>query len=155
MIEIKFDTSAFDELAEKFASIDFSSAVSRALNRVGDMVTTAVGRELASETGMHVHDVRDAMDQERSTPGDLTYTITILGGYTSLAEFRMRHERESAHGRGRTGARSRARSSARTSRCSGACSRRDCRSRNCSVRTSRSNSAAAIRRLSCAQRCER
>ena len=83
MIEIKFDTSAFDELAEKFASIDFSSAVSRALNRVGDMVTTAVGRELASETGMHVHDVRDAMDQERSTSGDLTYTITILGGYAS------------------------------------------------------------------------
>jgi len=48
MIEIKFDTSAFDELAEKFASIDFSSAVSRALNRVGGVGGTLRPSALAT-----------------------------------------------------------------------------------------------------------
>ena len=38
MIDIQFDTSAFDELTEKFSTIDFTPTISRALNRVGDMV---------------------------------------------------------------------------------------------------------------------
>lgn len=92
-INIKFDLSPWIDTFEKARS-QMPVAVSRALNRTGDMVATAVGRELASETGMHVHDVRDNMEQDRSTPGDLTYTITIHGGYTSLAEFDPRQTRE-------------------------------------------------------------
>jgi hypothetical protein len=92
-INIKFDLSPWINTLEK-ARGEMTVAVSRALNRTGDMVPTAVGRELASETGMHVHDVREHMDQERSTPADLTPTITIHGGYTSLAEFDPRQTRE-------------------------------------------------------------
>src|SRR5260370_27279411 len=93
MIKIDFDLSPWIDMLEKARS-QMPVAISRALNRTGDMVATAVGRELASETGMGVRDVRDHMEQDRSTPGDLSYTITIHGGYTSLAEFDPHQTRE-------------------------------------------------------------
>jgi hypothetical protein len=36
---------------------------------------------------MHVHDVRDAIEQQKSTPDDLEYIITISGEFQPLSEF--------------------------------------------------------------------
>jgi hypothetical protein len=89
MIDIKVDVTGLEELAAKFAAAAKSmpAAISHALNRTGDQVTTAIGRTLADETGMHVHDVRDAMTQDKSTAGNLEYVITISGAYQPLSEF--------------------------------------------------------------------
>ncbi len=88
-IRITFDMSGFQTWIDEIDRIadELPGAVSRALNRTGDMATTKVGRVLADETGAHVHDVRDAIEQFPSTPDDLTYTISISGEWMPLSEF--------------------------------------------------------------------
>jgi hypothetical protein len=86
MIEIKFDLSSWIDLLEKVRA-EAPAAISRALNRSGDMVATVVVRTLADETGLAVQEVRDELDTSHSTPADLEYTITIPGRYLTLAHF--------------------------------------------------------------------
>jgi hypothetical protein len=89
MFDITLDTSELDAHIEQFRWVaqELPAAVSRALNRAGDAATTAIGRELAAETGAHVHDVRDGMEQYPSSPDDLIYTISVSGEFMPLSEF--------------------------------------------------------------------
>jgi hypothetical protein len=89
MFNFTVDSSEIDSHIDRFRFVgeQMPAAISRALNRTGDMATTAVGRELAQETGMHVHDVRDSIEQEKSTPDTLEYTIVISGEFQPLSEF--------------------------------------------------------------------
>jgi hypothetical protein len=95
MITIKLDTSAVKAAAERLerAQSEIRPAISRALNRAGDQTTTAVGRQLAEETGLGVRQVRQAMTVRRSTPASLVYEISIKGGATPLSEFAPRETR--------------------------------------------------------------
>jgi hypothetical protein len=88
MIEISINDT-IERMAEHFEQVgeQMPAAISRALNRAGDMATTAIGRTLAHETGIAVGAAREAMSQKRSTPGDLEYVITIEGDFLPLSEF--------------------------------------------------------------------
>jgi Prophage minor tail protein Z (GPZ) len=60
MISIEFDLSNWIDTLEKVRD-RMPAVISRALNRAGDQVATVVGRDLASETGLGVREVRDEM----------------------------------------------------------------------------------------------
>ena len=70
--------------------VEIRPAMSRAINRTGDMVATAIGRELASETGLPIGEVRDELEISHSTPADLEYTITVPGRHLTLQRFAPR-----------------------------------------------------------------
>jgi hypothetical protein len=76
MINIEFERIGVARRSGAVRGLDLKPAISAALNRTGDMVATAVKRELVDETGLHAHDVADAMTKHRSSPGDLTYSIS-------------------------------------------------------------------------------
>ncbi len=80
------DLLRFADHMRDFAE-ELPAACARALNRTGDQVATRVGRVLAEETGAHVHDVRDGIEQTPSTADDLTYVLTISGEFMPLSEF--------------------------------------------------------------------
>jgi hypothetical protein len=92
-LKITYDLSGWTDLLVK-AKAEAPAALSRALNRTGDMVVTAIGRELASETGMGVRDVREHIEADKSSPGNLVYEFTISGEYTSLADYDPHQTRE-------------------------------------------------------------
>ena len=88
MFNTTVDTSGIEQLVGQIERPEqMPAAISRALNRAGDQATTAIGRELVHETGAHVGDRWDAMEQNRSTPSDLECVITISGGLQPLSEF--------------------------------------------------------------------
>jgi hypothetical protein len=93
MIDIKLDTSGLNKLANELEHLDFKPAISRALNRAGDMAVTQVGRTLAQETGLGVRQVRESIDVDRASPADLAYTITVSGRHIPLGEFGARETR--------------------------------------------------------------
>jgi Prophage minor tail protein Z (GPZ) len=59
-MQIDLDLSDLTRWADHLTEVSeqIPAAIARAVNRTGDMVRTAIGRELASETGLLVRDVR-------------------------------------------------------------------------------------------------
>jgi hypothetical protein len=99
MINIKVDTSGLTAMADELQHLDLKPAISRALNRAGDMATTQVGRTLAAETGTGVRQVRESISVSRATPADLTYEIAVSGRHIPLSEFAPRETRKGVSAR--------------------------------------------------------
>jgi hypothetical protein len=89
MFDISIDDSELNDHIQQYLSVaaQLPDAVSMALNSAGDAATTVIARELAAETGAHVHDIRESITQDKSTPDSLEYVITISGEYLPLGEF--------------------------------------------------------------------
>jgi hypothetical protein len=94
-MSITFDASDLSHLADDLEKVadELPAAISRAVNRAGDMACTAAGRVLAEETGLLVHDVRSDFEVERATPEDPVYTITIKSWQTTLGQYQPRPTR--------------------------------------------------------------
>jgi hypothetical protein len=96
MVSINVDLSALERWADDFREVadEIPAAVSRAINRAGDMAVTQVGRTLAEETGLGVRDVRSGISTERATAAEPVYEITVHSRQTTLGEFDPRPTRQ-------------------------------------------------------------
>ena len=65
-------------------------AVTRALNRTGDMAHTRVVRALAKQTSLPQKTIRKAIKVKRATWSDLNYMLCAAGGDISLKYFKPR-----------------------------------------------------------------
>lgn len=69
---------------------DASKAIVRSQNRVGDMARTQVVRTLAKQTSLPQKTIRKAVQPQRASWGDMTYTLRASGGDVSLKYFKPR-----------------------------------------------------------------
>lgn len=92
-LDISFDLTGITADLDHFSK-GMPGAISRAVNRTGDQVATAMARQLADETGLGVRVVKDAFDIERATAGDASYTITVPSIQTTLADFAPHQTRQ-------------------------------------------------------------
>jgi Prophage minor tail protein Z (GPZ) len=101
MPEINLDLSDLSRWADHLTEVaeQIPAAGSRAVNRTGDQVATQMGRELASETGMGVRDVRATFIVSRATANEPVYEIVIPSHTTTLAEYSPRQTRQGVSAR--------------------------------------------------------
>lgn len=83
----------FTDSIDRFAA-ELPGAAARALNRSADQATTAMGRQLADETGLGVRDVHDTFEIEHGDMSDFSYHLRIPGRQTRLSEFAPRETRK-------------------------------------------------------------
>ena len=93
---ITIDLTGLDRFAAGYAkkASAVRPVVVRVLNRAGDQAATALGRQLAKETGLGVRQVRDSMRAKRASQYDLVYVIIVSGGAVPLSEFAPRETRK-------------------------------------------------------------
>lgn len=98
---ITIDLTGIDRLAAGYAKKAGAAGpiVARALNRAGDQATTALGRQLAKETGLGVSKVRGSVHARRASRSDLVYTIKVDGGAVPLSEFGARQQKKGVSAR--------------------------------------------------------
>ena len=101
MVAINLDLSSLEQWADDLREVadELPAAVSRAINRTGDMALTQVGRTLAEETGLGVRDVRSGITVERATAAEPVYEITVHSRQTTLGEFDPRPTRQGVSAR--------------------------------------------------------
>lgn len=98
---ITIDLTGIDRFTAGYAkkASTVRPAVVRALNRAGDQAATAIGRQLAKETGLGVRRVRDSVRARRASQYDLVYVIIVPGGAVPLSEFAPRETRKGVSAR--------------------------------------------------------
>jgi hypothetical protein len=88
-VTVTCDLSDLQRWADEIAHIadELPGACARALNRTGDSVATAMGRELSDEVGLGVRDVRSDFEIVHASPDNLEYAIVVPSRQTTLGEF--------------------------------------------------------------------